>query len=211
MTTQRLLLLFLFSSTFFFLHPSTAAGDSYAPAPAESSPNSADFIRTSCGTTLYPDICYSSLSRYANAVQQNPGQLARVAISLSLSKAHRMASYISNLTRDADYEANSRATSALHDCFSNIGDAVDEIRGSLKQMRQIGAAGSGEESFRFQMSNVQTWMSAALTDEETCTDGFEDVTDNPVKADVCDKVTDLKKFTSNALALVNNYANTGTP
>ncbi|KAK4261761.1 hypothetical protein QN277_004717 [Acacia crassicarpa] len=211
MTTQRLLLLFLFSSTFFFFHPSIAAGDSYAPAPTESSPNSADFIRTSCGTTLYPDICYSSLSRYANAVQQNPGQLARVAISVSLSKAHRMASYISNLTRGADYEANSRATSALHDCFSNVGDAVDEIRGSLKQMRQIGAAGSGEESFRFQMSNVQTWMSAALTDEETCTDGFDDVPDNPMKADVCDKVTDLKKFTSNALALVNNYANTGTP
>ncbi|XP_054810281.1 21 kDa protein-like [Prosopis cineraria] len=212
MTTHRLLLLpFLFSSTFLFLHPSPAAADSYATSPAESPPNSTDFIRTSCGITLYPDICYSSLSRYANAVQQNPGQLARVAIAVSLSKAHRMASYISNLTREADYAANSRAASALHDCFSNVGDAVDEIRGSLKQMRQIGAAGSGEESFKFQMSNVQTWMSAALTDEETCTDGFEDVPDSPVKADVCGKVTGLKKFTSNALALVNNYANTGTP
>ncbi|XP_027340139.1 pectinesterase inhibitor 7 [Abrus precatorius] len=168
-----------------------------------------DFILRNCNTTLYPDVCFKSLSRYANAVQQNPRQLARVAISVCLSKVHRTASYITNLTREADYSSNSRASMALHDCFSNLGDAVDEIRGSLKQMRQIGAAGAGSGSFLFQMSNVQTWMSAALTDEETCTDGFQDVADCPVKTDVCDRVTNVKQFTSIALALVNTYANKG--
>ncbi|KAE8719259.1 21 kDa protein [Hibiscus syriacus] len=67
----------------------------------------------------------------------------------------------------------------------------------------------GSESFRFQMGNVQTWMSAALTDEETCTDGFEDVGDGPLKAAVCEG-GNVKKFTSNALALVNSYAENGT-
>ena len=204
MRTQRLhllLSLFLFSTTFFYLQPTTTA---YDGAPTS---DPGDFIRTSCGTTLYPDLCFSSLSRYANAIQQDPAQLARVAISVSLAKAHNAASYVSNLTREADYGANSRAASALHDCFTNLGDAVDEIRGSLKQMRQIGAAGAGAESFRFQMSNVQTWMSAALTDEETCTDGFQDVPEDAVKSDVIDHVSDVKKFTSNALALVNSYAN----
>lgn len=67
------------------------------------------------------------------------------------------------------------------------------------------------ERFRFQMSNVQTWMSAALTEEETCTDGFEDVPEGTVKTDVCDRVSYVKKFTSNALALVNSYANNGMP
>ncbi|KAE9597555.1 hypothetical protein Lal_00029918 [Lupinus albus] len=172
---------------------------------------STDFIRRSCNTTLYPDVCFTSLSRYANAVQQNPGHLARVAISVTLSKVHRVASYVSNLTREADYSGDSRAASAIHDCFTNLGDAVDEIHGSLKQMRQIGAAGSGAGSFLFQMSNVQTWMSSALTDQETCTDGFEDVEDGTVKTQVCDRVSNVKKFTSNALALVNSYANKGTP
>ncbi len=88
---------------------------------------------------------------------------------------------------------------------------MDEIRGSLKQMRQLGAAGAGGVSFRFQMSNVQTWMSAALTDEDTCTDGFEDVADGPLKTDVCDRVGKVHKFTSNALALVNSYVEKGTP
>lgn len=92
----------------------------------------------------------------------------------------------------------------MHDCFTNFGDAVDEIRGSLKQMGQLGAAGLGVDSFRFQMS-------AALTDEDTCTDGFEDVADGSLKSDVCDRVTKVHKITSNALALVNSYVAKGTP
>ncbi|KAE9613902.1 hypothetical protein Lal_00016608 [Lupinus albus] len=202
MRIQRLLLFFVL----FFL---TAFSNLNAAAAADDCGSSTDFIRSSCNSTLYPDICFTSLSRYANAVQQNPGQLARVAISVTLSKVHRVASYVSNLTRDADYSADTRAVSAIHDCFTNLDDAVDQIRGSLKQMRQIGAAGAG--SFLFQMSNVQTWMSAALTDEETCTDGFQDVGDCKVKTQVCDRVSNVKKFTSNALALVNSYANKGMP
>lgn len=72
----------------------------------------------------------------------------------------------------------------------------------MKQMRDLVSTGS-LESFRFQMSNVQTWLSAALTDEETCTDGFKDVKDEPRKDEVCARVDDVKKLTSNALALVN--------
>ncbi|CAL0313837.1 unnamed protein product [Lupinus luteus] len=204
MRTQNLLLIF---ALFFVTSTSTL----HAIAGGDDDGGSADFIRRSCSTTLYPDVCFTSLSRYANAVQQNPGQLARIAISVTLSKVHRVASYVSNLTRVADYSGDSRAASAIHDCFTNLDDAVDEIRGSLKQMRQIGASGAGAESFMFQMSNVQTWMSSALTDQETCTDGFEDVEDGTVKTQVCDRVSNVKKFTSNALALVNSYANKGAP
>ncbi|KAK8668024.1 hypothetical protein V6N13_105494 [Hibiscus sabdariffa] len=157
---------------------------------------------------LYPDLCYASLSGYANAIQQDPARLARTAIGVSLSRARHMAAFVSNLSREADYGADPRASAALHDCFSNMGDAVDEIRGSLDQMRRLVAPGS--ESFRFQMGNVQTWMSAALTDEETCTDGFEDVGEWPMKEAVCERAANVKKFTSNALALVNSYAEKGT-
>ncbi|KAJ4823525.1 hypothetical protein Tsubulata_034046 [Turnera subulata] len=191
-----------------------------SPDPTTPEANGTDYIRSSCGATLYPEVCYTSLSRYASAVQQSPGRLARLAVGVSLSKARRMAAYVSNLSREADYGADRRAAAAVHDCFSNFADAVDEITGSLKQMRRLGGGGSSSsaaavpmtaESFQFGMSNVQTWMSAALTDEETCTDGFEDVEDGPVKAEVCNRAAVVKKFTSNALALVNTYAAKGMP
>lgn len=55
------------------------------------------------------------------------------------------------------------------------------------------------------MSKVQTWMSASLTAQVTCMDGFEDVPDGPVKSDVNSRVTSVKQVTSSALALVNSY------
>ncbi|KAK3011742.1 hypothetical protein RJ639_013029 [Escallonia herrerae] len=178
----------------------TASATAAATVPTA---NNTDFIRTSCGTTLYPELCYTSLSGYANVVQQDPAQLARVAIGLSLSKARRMANYVSNLSRQADYGSDHRAASALHDCCTVFGDAVDGITGSLQQMRHLGGS---PESLRFQLSNVQTYMSAALTNEDTCTDGFDDVPDCPVKSDVSGRVVKVTKVTSNALALVNSYA-----
>ncbi|GAB4828741.1 hypothetical protein Ancab_018409, partial [Ancistrocladus abbreviatus] len=182
-----------------------AAAPVPAPAPATAT-NPIDFIRSSCNVTLYPDLCYTSLSRYANAVQTDHAHLARVAIGVSLTKASGMATYVSNLTREAEYGSDHRAAASIHDCFSTLEDAVDQIRGSLKQMRQLGSAGSGNETVRFQLSNVQTWMSAALTNEDTCTDGFQDVAEGPIKSNVCNRVAEVKKFTSNALALVNSYA-----
>ncbi|KAK9115791.1 hypothetical protein Sjap_014738 [Stephania japonica] len=174
--------------------------------------NGPDFIRTSCNATLYPDICYKSLSRYALAVQRDPAQLARVAVAVSLTKARRMAQYVSAMSHRT-IGAEPKALSALRDCFSTFGDAVDEIRSSLAELRRMPSAGSASGSgpsaaddFRFQMSNVQTWMSAALTNEDTCTDGFDVVADSPVKAGVCDQATKVRKVTSNALALVNSFA-----
>ena len=164
--------------------------------------NGKDFIRTSCNVTLYPNVCYTSLSGYANAVKKDLAQLAQVAITVSLSKARRMANYVSNISRQAEAGADCRAATALHDCFSLFGDAVEQMSDSLKQMLRLRA---GAESFRFKMSNVQTWMSAALTNEDTCTDGFEDVRNGSVKTDVCDRAVKVRQVTSNALALVNSY------
>ncbi|KAF8398969.1 hypothetical protein HHK36_014834 [Tetracentron sinense] len=195
--------LLLSSASFFFLLPALISAAEFFNPNSEA----VDFIRTSCGATLYPELCYTSLSRYANAVQQSPAQLARIAVAVSLSKARRMASYVSNLSRQIENGAEPRATAALHDCFDTFGDAVDQIRNSLMQMRHLNPG----ESFGFQMSNVQTWMSAALTNEDTCTDGFEEVTDGPMKSDVCNRVVKVTKVTSNALALVNSFVATESP
>ncbi|XP_030529136.1 21 kDa protein-like [Rhodamnia argentea] len=197
----RLLLLTLFLS---HLQRVPAAG---SPTPAPTPADGLNFIRSSCNVTLYPDVCYATLARYAASVHRDPARLTRAAIAVSLAGAQHAAKYVSNLSREADHGADQRAAAALHDCFENFGVAADKMRDSLTQMHHLGAAGSGEQSFRFQMSNVQTWMSAALTHEETCTDGFEDVADGPVKSGVSSRARTVKKVTSNALALVNSYVN----
>uniref|UniRef100_A0A1J3IER5 21 kDa protein n=1 Tax=Noccaea caerulescens TaxID=107243 RepID=A0A1J3IER5_NOCCA len=199
----------LYTTTFFHLVTllfvfRTISAVRFLPEPTPT--NDLDFIRTSCNATLYPDVCYTSLSGYASAVQDNPARLAKLAIGVSLSRAKYTAAYLSKLSRAA-------ASAAVHDCVSNVGDAVEQMRGSLRQLREMNHRRPGAPAFRFQMSNVQTWMSAALTDEDTCTDGFEslDEAGGIIKSTVCDRVEEVKRLTSNALALVNTYANNGAP
>ncbi|KAI3779094.1 hypothetical protein L2E82_08580 [Cichorium intybus] len=161
-----------------------------------------EFIRTSCQTTRYPDICFTSLSGYSRAVQHDSGRLARVAIHVALCNATHMSNYVSNISRQSN-DNTTRESAAIQDCSSLFGDTVDEIQKSKTEMKRLGLTG---ESVKFQLSNVQTWMSAALTNEDTCTDGFQHVADGDMKADVCERAVAVKKVTSNALALVNSYA-----
>ncbi|KFK32950.1 hypothetical protein AALP_AA6G310500 [Arabis alpina] len=192
--------MFLYFVTLLFIFPTISA----VRFPLDPTPtNDLDFIRTSCNATLYPDVCYTSLSGYASAVQDNPARLAKLAIGVSLSHAKYTAGYLSKLSRAS-------ASAAVRDCVSNVRDAVEQMRGSLRQLREMNHRRPGAPAFRFQMSNVQTWMSAALTDEETCTDGItEEMEDGETKTAICERVADVKRFTSNALALVNTYANNG--
>ncbi|CAA7043681.1 unnamed protein product [Microthlaspi erraticum] len=225
MVSQSQTTTLLHLTTFLFISRSTSAV--HIPPPLNTTTNDLDFIRTSCNATLYPQVCFTSLAGYASAVQASPARLAKLAIGVSLSQAKSTAAYLSKLSRSAAVTTSSTTTkysdghqtasAAIRDCVSNVEDAVDEMRGSLRQLRDIngGVAASrrSAETFRFQMSNVQTWMSAALTDEDTCTDGFEsmDEAGGIIKSTVCDRVEEVKRLTSNALALVNTYANNGAP
>lgn len=185
------------------LHPAlSAAFSSAAPSPS-TSPNTTDFVRTSCDTTRYPGRCYNNLVGYSDTVHQDPSLLARAAIFVSFFKTRSIALYVGNLSHESGVGDDPRASGAVHDCFTLLSDAVDHLRGSL---RQIVVLNGSNEEMKYGMSNVQTKMSAALTNEDTCTDGFEEMGDDPpVKADVCSRMVEVKEVTSNALALVNNF------
>ncbi|KAI7757910.1 hypothetical protein M8C21_025127 [Ambrosia artemisiifolia] len=210
MQVQLATIFFLLISTT-VLPPSTTASyaqppiTGYAPAPSPTSDDT-DYIRTSCATTRYPETCFTSLYNYSTTVRHDAGRLAMVAIHVALHNATHVAKYVSNMySNEPNYSGNTRESAAINDCESVFDDAVYQMRKSVKEMRQLGWTG---ESVRFQLSNVQTWMSAALTNEDTCIDGFEGVADGGVKEDVCGRVVAVMEVTSNALALVNRYADT---
>ncbi|XP_071690949.1 21 kDa protein-like [Rutidosis leptorrhynchoides] len=185
---------------------STAVGQAFPPSSGQAFPPSpyddTGYIRTSCETTRYPETCFESLSNYSRTIRNDPGRLATVAIYVALSNVTVMSNYVTNVSREIN-SVNTTETGAIRDCSSVFKDAVYEIKKSHKEIKSLGWTG---ESVRFQLSNVQTWMSAALTNEDTCVDGFENVGDSDMKADICGRVVVVKEVTSNALALVNSYA-----
>ncbi|KAJ8771413.1 hypothetical protein K2173_026590 [Erythroxylum novogranatense] len=159
-----------------------------------------DFLRTSCAKTTYPKLCYSSLSVHATTFQTSPKLLANTALSVTLSSAKSASEMMLKLAHSQGI--NLRQAAAMRDCIELLRDSADEIRRSINKM-----GNTKESDFQLMINDVQTWVSAALTDESTCSDGFAGKAMNGnVKNSVREQVVNIGHLTSNALALINNYA-----
>lgn len=183
---------------FFFLY---VAGT--AKSAATTSGGATNFIKVSCSSTSFPALCVQSLSAYATEIQQSPRQLAQAALSVSLAKAQSTNTFVSKMAKFKGLKA--REYAAIKDCLDEMGDTVDRLSRSFQELKRMGQA-KGQD-FLWHMSNVQTWVSAALTDENTCVDGFAGrALEGKVKASIKARVVNVAQVTSNALALANRYA-----
>ncbi|XP_058745759.1 21 kDa protein-like [Vicia villosa] len=159
------------------------------------------FIRNSCSSTTYPRLCYASLVKHADFIQTNRVLLTGTALNVTLASAKSTLAFMSTLSRDRGMK--SREAAAMKDCVEVLSDSVDELRRSIGEMSHL-----RNSNFELTISDVQTWVSAALTDESTCTDGFQEINakDN-TQTIVRSKIVQVAQLTSNALALINKLAN----
>jgi pectinesterase inhibitor-like protein len=156
------------------------------------------YIKTACNSTLYPQVCYESLSSYASQIQTNPQKLCTTALTLALRAAQNTSSTVSKVSKQAGL--SSTEVAVIKDCVDNVKDSISELQDSLNEMGQLN--GSDVE---FRVASVKTWVSAALTDENTCTDGFNGKNVNAtVKNKIREYILNLSRLTSNALALINS-------
>uniref|UniRef100_A0A1J3CLF2 21 kDa protein n=1 Tax=Noccaea caerulescens TaxID=107243 RepID=A0A1J3CLF2_NOCCA len=164
------------------------------------------FIESSCQTTRYPTLCVHTLSAYATTIRHNTDQdLAQTALTISLARARSVAIFIAKLTKETP-SFKRREYLAIKDCNEVLSNSVDRLAQSVKEFGRAGHAVASED-FMWKMSNVQTWVSAALTDETTCLDGFSGrAMEGKVKRLIRFKVVHVAQVTSNALALVNQFA-----
>ncbi|CAN1267186.1 Pectinesterase inhibitor 11 [Linum perenne] len=186
------------ASQFLLLITTLLAAAAAATATA-AIPTAADFIKTSCAATSYPTLCIHTLTPYAPTIRTSTRRLAVTALSVSLSTAKSTKSYVSKLQPSKPREA-----AAVKDCAEEIEDTVDRLTKSIKELKAM----AGGQSFEWHLSNIETWVSAALTDESTCVDGFggKAMDGKMVREVVRGKVERVVHLTSNGLALVNRYA-----
>uniref|UniRef100_A0A7N0U177 Pectinesterase inhibitor domain-containing protein n=1 Tax=Kalanchoe fedtschenkoi TaxID=63787 RepID=A0A7N0U177_KALFE len=185
------------------LHMSCAANSAAATTRRARAPSATPFIRASCRVTRYPAVCVQSLSPFGSRIGQSKRQLTQISLLVSLSKARGAAVFVSRMTRLRGLSP--REHGALVDCVENMGDTVDRLSQSVQELGHTGRIMSQE--FLWHMSNVQTWVSAALTDETTCVDGFGTPgMEGNVKAAIKRRIVQVAQVTSNTLALVNRFA-----
>ncbi|KAG5243560.1 hypothetical protein OIU76_009527 [Salix suchowensis] len=178
----------LFNLLFIFISFSTSPYS--AAAKTRNAPQ--DLVRSSCVHASFPNLCIRTLSSYAGPAN-TPRDLAQAAVKVSIARARRVSKYLDTLSG----AKTKRERVALSDCVEQMYDSVDELSRTLGELKHL-----REETFRWQMSNAQTWVSAALTNEDTCLDGFHEV-ESEVKDGVKRKITNVARVTSNALYLIN--------
>ncbi|KDP33962.1 hypothetical protein JCGZ_07533 [Jatropha curcas] len=152
-----------------------------------------DLVRSSCLHASYPDLCIRTLSSCSGSAN-TPRDIAQAAVNVSVERARGVSKNLNALSAGLKTK---RERVALSDCVEQISDTVDELSSTLSELKHLRG-----ETFQWQMSNAETWVSAALTNENTCLDGFEEV-ESKVKGDVKRQITNVARVTSNALYMIN--------
>lgn len=161
------------------------------------------FIKTSCNKTTYPKVCYNSLSPYAPIVGTSLKKLAKVSLSMTLKTAQNTSSAISKILKQKGLKKTELAI--VRDCVENVKDSVYEVTLSLKSFDKL--KWDSKSFDKYTMESIKTWMSAAITDEDTCMDGFEGRTVKAsVKSSIRKYILKLAMVTSNALAIIDLVA-----
>lgn len=159
------------------------------------------FIKTSCNTTAYRRLCYKSLARRANEIKADPKLLALSALSTTLYAAK----YTSRMMKDMSkrHNLNPKEAAVILDCIADVHDLVDELQKSTRELDGV----ASDSELMIQVSDVRTWVNAALEDEETCLEAFagKDLK-GKVRSRIRRRIKYVAHLTSNALALVNSYA-----
>ncbi|CAI9100787.1 OLC1v1037960C1 [Oldenlandia corymbosa var. corymbosa] len=156
-----------------------------------------DLVHSSCAHASYPDICLRTLSSYSKPTT-SLRELAQAAVRVSISRSNKAAGFLAQLKGNGKREEG-----ALGDCVHQMSDSIYELGKTLSELQNLRRG----NDFKWHMSNAETWVSAALTYEDTCLDGFTEI-DGKVRSDVKRAITDVAKVTSNALYLITRLDQT---
>ncbi|XP_031500107.1 pectinesterase-like [Nymphaea colorata] len=147
------------------------------------------FITSACQHTLYPLTCESSLLGSALAEPES-SQLLDLSFRVALDKVDQVHSLARNLSQDAQVSGRFPSSSALDDCVELLHDTTEQLTDSANRKNTAAK------------DDVRTWLSAALTNLDTCIDGINDLKLDPSTGDKMKPTTaNLSHYISNSLAL----------
>ncbi|XP_022859094.1 putative pectinesterase/pectinesterase inhibitor 28 [Olea europaea var. sylvestris] len=153
-------------------------------------------IQTLCGSTDYQETCVDTL-KSSDKITSDPKELIELAFEATIKYIEDAAK---NSTVLQKLQSNPRAKSALDNCHELANRAVNDLRRSYNKFKEFDVA-----RFNAMLSDLKIWLSGAITYQETCLDGFEDV-----PGDAEEKMREALKIamelTSNGLAMVTEIS-----
>ncbi|XP_076948218.1 putative pectinesterase/pectinesterase inhibitor 61 [Bidens hawaiensis] len=151
-----------------------------------------------CSRTLYQNLCVNSFLDFPGSLSASDKDLVHISVNMTLGHVGR-ALYAS--TDFKNMAMSTRVRSAYNDCLELLEDSVDQLQQSLMTVAPDGDAHAPRMGTP---DDVMTWLSASLTNQDTCTDGLTDAEEGEVKNLMKDKLKDLSELVSNTLAIYSS-------
>ncbi|KAK8548744.1 hypothetical protein V6N13_054480 [Hibiscus sabdariffa] len=148
-------------------------------------------VKTICQPTDYKEECEKSL---AGSNTTDPKELIKAGLQAAIGEIEKVVSN-SGTIQDAAKDPMSRQ--ALDNCKELMGYSIDDLKKSLNQLSSSGVSRLDEY-----VENLRIWMGGSITYQQTCLDGFVNVS-----TEAGEKMRKLlntsQMLTSNGLDLVS--------
>ncbi|KAM0888289.1 hypothetical protein ACQ4PT_028449 [Festuca glaucescens] len=153
-----------------------------------------------CAGMLHRDVCVSTLGSIPNLARKPLGDVISEVVGRAASAVRAAASNsTSYLSRPSRLRTRDRL--ALADCVELFGHTLDQLTAAAAELSASNRSAAEEES----VAGVQTVLSAAMTNQYTCLDGFAGPSaeeDGRVRPYIQGRIYHVAHLVSNSLALL---------
>lgn len=158
-------------------------------------------ILQACNNIKDRNTCLSNLKSFLDnhssvnhsSVDEKPDSILKAAMKATLKETQLT---MHTLTRFTSLSSSSREQIAIEDCKELLDFSVSELAWSLAEMKDI-RAGSQNPHYE---GNLKAWLSAALSNQDTCLEGFEG-TDRHLESFIRGSLTQVTQLITNVLTL----------
>ncbi|KAD4889437.1 hypothetical protein E3N88_21510 [Mikania micrantha] len=164
--------------------------DSHSPAEG--------LVKTSCSSTTYPELCYSSIINHPDVTKKVKTQKDVIELAVNITQAAVRKNYFQIKKLSTRKGLTPREIGALHDCLQMVSETLEELEEVARGLEEY----HSYESLRQHANDLKTLMSSAITDQETCLDGFSQ--DKRLRKELEKGQVKVEKMCSNALAMICN-------
>lgn len=164
-------------------------------------------LKSACSSTRYPALCYSAVAASASSGSSkkvsNLKDVIELSVNVTITAVQQNYFGIKKLTKRKGL--TKREKTALHDCLETIDETLDELHEVQDDLEQY----PNTKSLKQHADDLLTLLSAAITNQETCLDGFShDKADEHVRDALIKGEEHVEKLCSNVLAMIKNMTDT---
>ncbi|KAK7258753.1 hypothetical protein RIF29_24338 [Crotalaria pallida] len=198
------------SAALFVVNHSRAAPNQNSPDLLRGKPTQA--ISKTCSKTRFPTLCINSLLEFPGSTTATERDLVHISVNMTL--LHVTNAFLAStaiIIPDSETMTTTATTTpsiatttdpllraAHQDCLELLEESVDALARALTSVAPFSTTTTNVE--RGTTDDVMTWLSAALTNHDTCAEGLENTT-GTVKEQMVNNLKDLSELVSNCLAI----------